>query len=58
VSSAQPSTPNGDDRPLPAPIQTLKSRKSEAKPITLAERQMRFERARELMTEQKLSATL
>jgi Xaa-Pro dipeptidase len=58
VSSAQQSMPGGDQRPLPAPIQALKNRKGEAKPITLTERQMRFERARELMTEQKLSAIL
>jgi Xaa-Pro dipeptidase len=55
VSSAQPS---GDHQPLPAPIQALKNRNGEATPITLGERQMRFERARELMTEQKLSAIL
>ena len=35
VSSAQPSMPAGEQRPLPAPIQALKNRKSEAKPITL-----------------------
>jgi Xaa-Pro dipeptidase len=44
--------------PLPSPIQALKNRKNEAKPITLAERLLRFERARELMTEQKVSAIL
>jgi Xaa-Pro dipeptidase len=55
VSSAQPS---GDHQPLPAPIKALKNRNGEATPITLGERQMRFERARELMTEQKLSAIL
>jgi Xaa-Pro dipeptidase len=55
VSSAQPS---GDHQPLPAPIKALKNRNGEAMPITLAERQMRFERARELMTEQKQSAIL
>jgi Xaa-Pro dipeptidase len=58
VGSAETSSPSGDQARLPAPIQALKDRKSEAKPITLAERQMRFERARELMTEQKLSAIL
>jgi Xaa-Pro dipeptidase len=42
--------------PLPAPIQALKNRESEAKPITLAEREMRFERARQLMAEQKMDA--
>jgi hypothetical protein len=30
VSSAQPSMPAIDQRPLPAPIQALKNRKSEA----------------------------
>jgi Xaa-Pro dipeptidase len=58
VSSAQRSMPPGSQGLLPAPILALKSRKSEAKPITLAEREMRFERARELMTEQKVSAIL
>src|ERR1700761_5330151 len=60
VSIAQPSMQSGDKilAPLPSPIQALKNRKSEAKPITLAERQMRFERARELMTELKVSAIL
>jgi Xaa-Pro dipeptidase len=60
VSYAQPSLQTGDNlpAPLPSPIQALKSRKSEAKPITLAEREMRFERARQLMTEQKVSAIL
>jgi Xaa-Pro dipeptidase len=58
VTSAQPSMPAPDQPSLPAPIQALKNRKGEATPITLAERQMRFERARALMTEQKLSAIL
>jgi Xaa-Pro dipeptidase len=43
---------------LPAPIQALKSRKDEAKPISLPEREARFERARELMAEQQLAAVL
>jgi Xaa-Pro dipeptidase len=51
VSSAQSSS-------LPAPILALKSRKDEAVPITLAERQQRFERARALMAAQKMSAIL
>jgi Xaa-Pro dipeptidase len=60
VSIAQPSMQSGDNlpAPLPSPIQALKNRRSEAKPITLAERKLRFERARELMTEQKVSAIL
>src|SRR5690242_7027967 len=43
---------------LPAPIAQLKSRKAEAKPITLAERQQRQERARQLMRENNLDAIL
>jgi Xaa-Pro dipeptidase len=46
------------DPEMPAPIAALKSRKHEAKPITAAERQQRIERARELMTEQKMDALL
>src|SRR5437016_103451 len=41
---------------LPPSIAQLKSRKSEAKPITLAERQERLEHARQLMRENKLDA--
>jgi Xaa-Pro dipeptidase len=43
---------------LPAPIEALKSRKAEAIPITLAERELRFERARALMIAAKMSAIL
>ena len=43
---------------LPPAIAALKNRKSEATPITLAEREMRFARARELMKEQKIDAIL
>ena len=42
----------------PASIAELKSRKSEAKPITGEERRERLERARQLMRENKLDATL
>ena len=35
--------------PLPPSIAALKNRKGEAKPITIAERQARIDRARELM---------
>ena len=42
---------------LPA-IAALKSRKSEAKPITLAEREMRVARAQELMEQQKIDGIL
>src|SRR5580698_6402859 len=55
---SQTSVPAGDCQPLPAPIQALKNRTSEAKPITLAERQMRLDRARELVAEHKMSAIL
>jgi len=41
---------------LPASVTALKSRRSEAKPITLAERQARLERAQRLMKEQKIDA--
>ena len=43
---------------LPPAIAALKNRKGEAKPITLAEREARFARARELMAEQKMDAIL
>ncbi len=38
--------------PLPPSIAALKNRKGEAKPITIAERQARIDRARELMAKQ------
>ncbi|RXH56834.1 M24 family metallopeptidase [Granulicella sibirica] len=41
---------------LPAPIAALKNRSHEAVPITLAERQRRVDRARELMARQKIAA--
>jgi Xaa-Pro dipeptidase len=43
---------------LPAPITQLKSRKGEAKPITIEERKQRQERARQLMRENNLDAVL
>lgn len=43
---------------LPDPIARLKSRKSEATPITLAEREQRLEKARQLMIQNKLDAIL
>src|SRR5258705_9381636 len=43
---------------LPAPITQLKSRKGEAKPITVEERKQRQERARQLMRENNLDAVL
>jgi Xaa-Pro dipeptidase len=41
---------------MPEAIAKLKSRKAEAKPITTAEREQRMERARQLMTENKIDA--
>src|SRR5579862_3277482 len=41
---------------LPSSIAKLQSRKSEAKPITLEERQQRIERARQLMRQNNLDA--
>jgi Xaa-Pro dipeptidase len=48
----------GTTQDVPAPIAALKSRKAEAKPITVAERQQRIEKARRLMVENKLEALL
>ncbi len=45
-------------RSLPAPIAKLKSRRAEASPITVAERQQRFDKARQLMAENKLDAIM
>ena len=44
------------DAALPAPIASLKSRRSEAIPITNAERQARIENAQRLMKENKIDA--
>ena len=46
----------GDRLPLPPALMALKDRRAEAVPITLAEREHRLERARALMTENKLQA--
>ncbi len=43
---------------LPEPIASLKSRKTEAKPITTAEREQRIERARQLMAHNKIDAIM
>jgi len=51
--SAQEKNASND---LPPAIAALRSRKHEAKPISLPERQARFERARALMAENKLDA--
>jgi Xaa-Pro dipeptidase len=45
-----------DDNSMPPSITRLKSRKSEAQPITREERQGRLERARQLMAENSLDA--
>ena len=45
-------------RSLPDPIARLKARKSEATPISTAEREQRQERARQLMTQYKLDAIM
>ena len=50
-----------DDQPkgkLPEPIARLRPRRSEATPITTAEREQRLERARQLMAENKLDAIM
>jgi Xaa-Pro dipeptidase len=47
---------NGDDSSLPAAIAQLKSRKSEATPISIEERRERQEHARKLMSENSLDA--
>ena len=47
-----------DDSSLPPSLAKLKSRKSEASPITLEERHARQERARQLMSENGLDAIL
>jgi Xaa-Pro dipeptidase len=46
------------EKNLPPAIAKLKSRKAEAKPITVEERQQRLERARQLMAENKLDAIM
>ncbi len=50
------STSCGDHLPLPPALMALRDRRAEAVPITLAEREHRLERARTLMTENKLQA--
>jgi Xaa-Pro dipeptidase len=49
---------SSDDAPLPPSLAQLKSRKSEATPITRDERAGRQERARELMSENALDAVV
>jgi Xaa-Pro dipeptidase len=47
-----------EPKSLPPAIAALKSRKSEAKPITPAEREQRMDRARQLMSDNQLDAML
>jgi Xaa-Pro aminopeptidase len=61
VALAQPSVSFAQGEPsktLPAPIAKLKSRRSEASPITVAERQQRIDQARRLMADNKLDAIM
>ncbi|HET9183139.1 MAG TPA: Xaa-Pro peptidase family protein [Candidatus Angelobacter sp.] len=62
VTVAQPvaalSQNGGEEKPFPAPISRLKSRKAEAQPITPAEREQRLERARQLIAQNKLDAIM
>ena len=44
--------------PLPGPIQSLASRRSQARPITATERRTRIERARRLMAQNKTDALI
>ena len=46
----------GDSRPLPPAIAALTSMRDRAKPITAEERRGRLEKARRLMTENKIDA--
>ena len=55
LSSAQDLKPDPAPK-LPPALAALKSRKAEARPITVAERQDRLERARQLMARQKIDA--
>src|SRR5215510_7038089 len=61
VALATPSSFATQDEPagkLPEPVAKLKSRKAEAQPITLAEREQRIERARQLMAQNKIDAIM
>ena len=53
---AKPALAEGSGTPLPSSIARLKSRKSEATPITREEREARQERARKLMADQGMDA--
>jgi Xaa-Pro dipeptidase len=62
VAMVQPFEAHGADHDkkskLPEAIRKLKSRKAEAQPITTAEREQRMERARQLMSENKIDAIM
>jgi len=56
AASQMPFAATADDTSLPPSIAALKSRKSEATPVTREERAQRQERARQLMTENGMQA--
>ena len=58
AAAADKGAANKNDASLPPSISQLKSRKTEATPITREERQTRQDRARQLMTENALDAIL
>jgi Xaa-Pro dipeptidase len=59
LTAQRPETaPPTSQGPLPPSIAALKSRRGEAKPITVAEREARIARARELMGQQGIAATV
>ncbi len=60
LAAAVPATVfgQGGSDALPPSVAALKNRKAEATPITVAERQQRIDRARELMGQQGIAATL
>lgn len=58
AASVAPSLATAENKSLPPSIVELKSMKSEAKPITVDERRQRIERARQLMTDNKVDGIL
>ena len=56
LQAQRPTAAPSSDLKLPAPIAALTSRRSEATPITIAEREQRLERARALLAEHKIDA--
>ena len=56
LQAQRQTTPPPSDLKLPPPIAALTSRRSEATPITLAEREARVERARTLLADNKIDA--